>query len=260
MVYREQIIHLDLPGDYGWPDNISSIKNQKERMLAIIERGVKNNQDLNLPITQKKSSLLKINFPLLYYAVEEDKLVDVTKKLLEYGMDLKRRYGIWETSILGHAVSSCSVENVKLLLDVGIDAASIRDGGETLLHIISGYGGISCNPIDKRCAIMKLLLEHGADPNARDLEGKTALFRLARSTKPEELELILLLFEHNADNTIVDSKGLTAVQAAQKECIAARFIQLAGSWLKSERVQPTYFNLLPKELRLNIAYLACRNN
>ena len=226
----------------------------------MIESRIKNNQDLNLPITQKKSSVLDIDFPLLYYAVAEDELVDVTKKLLEHGINLKQRYGICETTILGVQYHHVRVQNVKLLLATGIDAESAGGGGETPLHTISGYGCISCYPIDKRCAIMKLLLEHGADPNACDLEGKTALFRLAYSINPEELELIVLLFAHNADDTVIDNKSLTAVQAARRGFIAARFIQLAGSSLKSERVQPTYFNLLPKELRLNIAYLTCRNN
>ena len=63
--------------------------------------------------------------------------------------------------------------------------------------------------------ILRYLLEHGADVNAKDLEGNTALVNEASLKYPDTQKIELLLNNH-ADPSIKNTAGLDAVQAITK--------------------------------------------
>ena len=56
-----------------------------------------------------------------------------------------------------------------------------------------------------------MMLEHGANPNARDVFGRSALMYSAASDV-QDLEAVKLLVSHGADVNIVDKHG-TSVDA-----------------------------------------------
>lgn len=58
----------------------------------------------------------------------------------------------------------------------------------------------------------RLLIEHGAQVNARDPHGKTALMFAAMFNR---IEIIELLLAHGADSSLKTSDGMTAFGLAQ---------------------------------------------
>jgi ankyrin repeat domain-containing protein 50 len=60
-------------------------------------------------------------------------------------------------------------------------------------------------------SVVQLLLDKGADPNARDFEGATALYRAVFTG---EVEVVRLLLKNGADANIEDNNSWTALQRA----------------------------------------------
>ena len=94
------------------------------------------------------------------------------------------------------------------LLDRGVPVDSRRPpNGDTALLISAGDA--------ERPDAARLLLSRGADPNARDWMGRTALFRAASGVNTGMIEL---LAEHGADPNIQDNTGRTALMTAADLC------------------------------------------
>jgi ankyrin repeat protein len=62
-------------------------------------------------------------------------------------------------------------------------------------------------------AMVRLLLEHGADPNLRNYDGVTALHN---AVYENQLDIVALLLEAGADPNIKDRFGNTAYDLAQR--------------------------------------------
>ena len=97
-----------------------------------------------------------------------------------------------------------------------IESARV-EGGERALHLACAAQSM---------ASIKLLLEHGADANARDAKGWTPLRHLLRKfgagAQKKAEPMLRLLLDHGADPSIKDAKGMTPAQArAGKAPIAA---------------------------------------
>lgn len=78
------------------------------------------------------------------------------------------------------------------------------EGGETALHKV--FGNFSAN-FDKLLPTVQLLLDKGADPNARNRLGQTPLFNAARSATKTNIAALTLLLEKGADAKMVDKRG-----------------------------------------------------
>ena len=65
--------------------------------------------------------------------------------------------------------------------------------------------------------VIRFLIDSGANINAVDGKGCTALMRAAYSGFPE---LVNYLLEHGADKEILDYNGNKAIHYVRKECLA----------------------------------------
>ena len=98
------------------------------------------------------------------------------------------------------AAQSSDTELMQRLLDAGADPLVATDNGTTALMVASGIGwveGVTHEwSRDQNVQTVKLLLELGADVNARDLDGRTALMGAAHKGRSE---IVQLLVDHEAD-------------------------------------------------------------
>jgi uncharacterized protein len=92
-----------------------------------------------------------------------------------------------------------------MLLDHGADPKLTTKDGATPLHNAA---------IEGHAPIVEMLLEHGADINARDREtGATPLWFAASFGR---LDAVRMLLQHHADRDQADSQGVSPAQAAMK--------------------------------------------
>jgi ankyrin repeat protein len=158
--------------------------------------------------------------------------IDAARVLLEAGADVNQmtRYG-W--SPLLAATQNRNYELGKFLIEHGADVNLANQGGWTPLYLATDNrnleGGDYPTPMPDMDDLeyIKLLLEHGADPNARmtestetrtvftnqwlDENGATAFLRASQSG---DIALMRLLLEHGADPHIYTELGVTPLAVA----------------------------------------------
>jgi ankyrin repeat protein len=168
--------------------------------------------------------------PLVYTARTGS--IDAARVLLEAGADVNQvtRYG-W--SPLLAATQNRNYRMGKFLIEHGADVNIANKGGWTPLYLATDNRNLEGGDYPTRTPDMddleyiELLLEAGADPNARliestetrtvftnqwlDEEGATAFLRASQSG---DLELMRLLLEHGADPHIFTELGVTPLAAA----------------------------------------------
>jgi ankyrin repeat protein len=143
---------------------------------------------------------------------------DVMEYLLSKGADPNRQTNESGDPILSGVAYFNNVECVRLLLQAGADPNALVNGtGETALHgCIIGLGN-NVTASDRH-AVVKLLIEHGADPNRRTIpgvgtsafwrdvrtRGETPLHRAAAYASEETVKFLL---DAGADKTIRDANG-----------------------------------------------------
>ena len=143
---------------------------------------------------------------------------DVVEYLLSKGADPNRQTNESGDPILCGVAYFNNAQCVRLLLAAGADPnALVKDTAETALHgCVIGLGN-NVTEADRH-EVVKLLIEHGADPNRRTVPGRdTAAFwrdvrtrgetPLHRAAAYASEETIRFLLDAGADKTIRDANG-----------------------------------------------------
>jgi ankyrin repeat protein len=168
--------------------------------------------------------------PLVYAARAGS--IDAARVLLDAGADVNQvtRYG-W--SALLAATQNRNYQLAKFLIEHGADVNLANKGGWTPLYLATDNRNLEGGDYPTRTPDMddlefiKLLLDEGADPNARvvestetrtvftnqwlDEEGATAFLRASQSG---DVELMRLLLERGADPKLNTDLGVTPLAAA----------------------------------------------
>jgi len=115
----------------------------------------------------------------------------------------------WSTySPLHSAAHQGDCEIIQVLLGWKLDINAMCSDDRTPLHIALQYWA------PNRFETIRLLLEHGAHPNARKSHGSTPLHLASREGTVEDLRLLL---KYGADIEAVDGAGRTAFQVASEQ-------------------------------------------
>jgi Ankyrin repeats (3 copies)/Ankyrin repeat len=139
---------------------------------------------------------------------------DVIKRLIELKVDVNKpiKASLDSTSGRGWtplmiAAAEGHAETVSALVEAGANVNATNALGRTALTFASSYG---------LAAIVKVLLDHHADPNIipKDSTGWTAVIAAAHNG---HLEVVRLLLDHGADVSIQDKQGRTALAWAQAQ-------------------------------------------
>ena len=139
---------------------------------------------------------------------------------------------------LSEAAGSSSPEMVALLLEGGADVNPGFDTQPPLcLAVANG----------RKVSIVRMLLEHGADPNLRDAKGYTPLHYAVRIEMRKAVVVVVdLLLLHGADLFALDPTGRTPLEVAGPE-MAAYLRPLVAKWLMRAARQ-TSVSCLPDDL------------
>lgn len=134
--------------------------------------------------------------------------VHLTKLLLDNGADVEAKSGCYgRTTALSLATGGLHLDIVKILLKRGADVAAVDTLHRTALHHAAGSPYIASNEEKtmRLGAIVNLLLDNGANINAKGgQEQATALFSAAQQ---HHVAVVKLLLERGADATIRDRRG-----------------------------------------------------
>lgn len=129
-------------------------------------------------------------------------IAEITQNLVE-GQNIDQVDSLGQSALIA-AVSHNSLDVVKLLLDHKANP-NLPDGSGWTPLIYGAYFGGSAE-------LLTELLNHGADINARNDRGVTALF-LASATGHEDQ--VKFLLAHGADSSIASTAGYTPLRIAQ---------------------------------------------
>lgn len=106
-------------------------------------------------------------------------------------------------------------ECVELLLELGCPVNGVKNDPPLVACVDERYFSES-----DALEFTKLLVEHGADVNAADRDGETALFRAVVDSR---IEIVRFLLDHGADPNIKDKRGVSPVEWLRGACERASF-------------------------------------
>ena len=158
-------------------------------------------------------STVVLNLCLLSAAQNDVLNAEIVLELLKSGANPNICDKNGETPLSLICIRSENIDAISHLIDFGmILNTKDNESGNSPLHNVSTIGNIE---------IMKILLEHGADPNAINNEKKTSLHCLANN--PEKIDgstiskAIRLLSKYPVDINAQDEDGYTPIYSAVYE-------------------------------------------
>jgi ankyrin repeat protein len=147
---------------------------------------------------------------VLHYAISHCN-IGVVQALLDTGVcDVRRQNRAGYTVIMLASLLIVDTEThrdvIKRLFTIGDVNVKSATSGQTALMLAASHG---------RCDMIRLLVESGADVNARDEDGSTALMC---ACEHGYIDIVEMLLSHPAcDSTLTDVDGSTALSIAMDE-------------------------------------------
>lgn len=174
--------------------------NQREAVRLLLDHGM----DVNRPDQQGSEHFR--GSTLIRRAIQRQ-LPEMTYLLTERGASLRVRDGSGETP-LHWAATACHPEVLRVLLDAGaeVDTVGIRQN-TPLMNIVNQV----LIKKARHLACVQLMLDRGANVNARSKHGKTPLMMAADHG---HTEIVSLLLNAGADMEARDEYGFTALASA----------------------------------------------
>ena len=197
------ILKLDTSNSNNTALIMAAMKNRAPMVELLLEY----NADPNLRNTPQNhtGSLHDIYFgsTALHWASMEENY-DIIKLLLEHGADPNIMNIRFKTPLY-ISVKNGNFNAVKIMLEHNGDVNEIYDGGETLLYI-------TASRYEDKNDIAELLIEHGVDINAQNINGFTALHR---AILRYNIDLVRILLENGADPYIINSANENSLEYAE---------------------------------------------
>lgn len=143
---------------------------------------------------KREENLISLTFDSL-----EEGDIRKAEELFNSGVDIFRvteSKWNWLHQVLMGIPSKTPASSIKYLIDKGVSPTAKDYYGMTPLHYAMR---------GKNVEVAKILLEAGADPNARDIKGGLIPFKMACSIYPFNKELVVLFLQYGADIYITDN-------------------------------------------------------
>ena len=210
----------------GTPLAFSAAHNAKDVARALLRAGA----SVNPPASEAGS-------PLFWAASFGD--AEFVAMLLERGAEVdSKEKGTGSTPLHGAASSGLEPQKkVQILLAAGAEPNAEDSSGKTPLHICSDKqvgailleGGANIRSaaqtgstplhsavLHERTEMVEYLLDRGADPNANDVRGNTALHVVAQYSGRGGLDMAKLLIEAGADPRARNHRGQSPIDEARR--------------------------------------------
>ena len=140
--------------------------------------------------------------------------VNAAQLLLEHGANINARNKEGQTPLhllLLAMDEDLDIDTIQFFLERGADADAVDNNHLTLLHEVSYNGNVNA---------AQLLLEHGANINARNKEGHTPLHRVLADLDDDmgthHFDTIQFLLEHGANVDALDDAQSTPLHVASE--------------------------------------------
>lgn len=199
-------------------------------MLAALVAGSENGSETDiikmieagLPMESKLSADNKASSILLGSALLTASISSGKPKLAAYLIKrgwMQRTSKEMLNSSIAESGRQCNLSATELAIKAGLSPNARNEEGKTgLLQLIGSYASCS-DDLDKFLETAEKWIALGADVNAADKEGNTAIFGL------EKLDVLELLLAHGADPTYKDKEGRSAAFSSWQDAIVLRLLE-----------------------------------
>jgi len=127
------------------------------------------------------------------------------KKYLKNGADISETNEVGESVLACALRAGCEKETLMLLIENGADIFDVDDEGVSVFDIAITYDNAD---------MVNYLIEHGKDVN--DTTRKSGFTALMGAACYGRIEITKILLENGADQNARDSKGFSAIDFARK--------------------------------------------